>query len=108
MVWIEGSEEHTQELIRRFDKEPKPMSYHPAFLNETWTAYLNVFNVAPDKVDPDDFIRWALAKALDHRQPRYRAMAEKWGLTIPMDRVAEVHSEEGFIDMIAEALEKRA
>ena len=108
MVWIEGSEEHTHELIRRFDKEPKPMSYDPAFLNETWIAYLNEFNVAPDKVDPDDFIRWAFAKALDHRQPRYRAMAERWGLTIPMDRAAEVHSEAGFIDMIAEALEKRA
>jgi len=107
MVWIEGSDAHTQELIRRFDKEPKPMSYDPAFLVATWEAYLAEFNVAPDKVDPDDFIRWAFAKALAHRQPRYRAMAEKWGLTIPMDRAAEVHDAEGFIDMIAEALEMR-
>ncbi len=104
MVWIEGSEAHTAELIRRFDKEPKPMSYDPKFLVQTWKAYLAEFKVAEDQVDPNDFIRWAFEKALAHRQPRYRAMAEKWGLTIPMSRVAEVGDADDFIDMIAEAL----
>ena len=28
MVWIEGTEDHTEELIRRFDRAPKPMYYH--------------------------------------------------------------------------------
>ena len=107
MIWIEGTEEHKQELIRRFDKEPKPMSYDPAFLQATWNAYLAEFSVAPDKVDPDDFIRWAFAKALDHRQPRYRKMADKWGLTVPSARAAEVKDAQGFIDMVAEALEMR-
>lgn len=107
MIWIEGTEAHTAELVRRFDREPKPMSYDPVFLLETWTAYLAEFNVAPDKVDPDDFIRWAFAKALAHRQPRYRAMAERWGITVPQDRVAEVKDAEGFVGMIADALEMR-
>src|SRR5690554_5786468 len=31
-VWIRGSEAHTAELIRRFDRAPKPMYYQPAFL----------------------------------------------------------------------------
>ena len=107
MVWIEGSDAHTAELVRRFDKEPKPMSYDPTFLLETWQAYLAEFNVAEHKVDPDDFIRWAFAKALAHRQPRYRAMAEKWGITVPMDAVTQVHDTEGFVSMIADALEMR-
>ncbi len=104
MVWIEGSDAHTAELIRRFDQEPKPMSYDPAFLLATWQAYLAEFNVPEDKVDPDDFIRWAFAKALAHRQPRYKAMAEKWGVAVPMDAVTRVHDSQGFVDMIAEAL----
>ena len=108
IVWIEGSDDHTAELIRRFDKEPKPMSYDPTFLLETWQAYLKVFEVTPDKVDPDDFIRWAFAKALAHRQPRYKAMAERWGLTISMQAVTKVHDSDGFVKMIADALEMRS
>ena len=107
MVWIEGTEEHTAELVRRFDQEPKPMSYDPAFLLKTWNAYLAEFRVAPDKVDPDDFIRWAFAKALAHRQPRYKAMADKWGITVPQQAVEQVKDTEGFVSMIADALEMR-
>ncbi len=107
MVWIEGTEAHTAELIRRFDKEPKPMSYDPAFLLATWQAYLEEFNVVPDKVDPDDFIRWAFAKALAHRQPRYRAMAENWGITVQQKDVEKIKDTEGFVSMIADALEMR-
>ena len=107
MVWIKGTDEHTAELIRRFDREPKPMSYDPAFLLETWNAYRAEFDVAPDKVDPDDFIRWAFAKALAHRQPRYQAMADRWGVTVPMYAVTQVHDSEGFVSMIADALEMR-
>lgn len=107
MVWIEGTDAHTAELIRRFDKEPKPMSYDPVFLLNTWQAYLAEFNKAPDQVDPDDFIRWAFAKALAHRQPRYKAMADKWGITVPQDAVTRVHDQEGFVGMIADALEMR-
>ncbi len=108
MVWIEGTDDHTAELIRRFDKEPKPMSYDPAFLLATWQAYLGEFNVAPDKVNPDDFIRWAFAKALAHRQPRYKAMADNWGITVQQDAVAQVKDTEGFVSMIADALEMRS
>ncbi len=107
MVWIEGTDAHTAELIRRFDKEPKPMSYDPAFLLATWQAYLAEFSVGPDQVDPDDFIRWAFAKALAHRQPRYKAMADKWGITVAQDVVAGVKDTEGFVSMIADALEMR-
>ncbi|MEO1640707.1 MAG: ATPase [Pseudomonadota bacterium] len=107
MVWIKGTEAHTAELVRRFDHEPKPMSYDPAFLLATWQAYLAEFNVAPDKVNPDDFIRWAFAKALAHRQPRYQAIADNWGITVEQDAVAQVKNTEGFVGMIADALEMR-
>jgi hypothetical protein len=80
------------------------MSYDPVFLLKTWQAYLGEFNVSPDKVDPDDFIRWAFAKALAHRQPRYEAMANRWGLTVHMNDVAQVRDEAGFVALIEKAL----
>ena len=107
LVWIEGTDDHTAELIRRFDQEPKPMSYDPVFLLATWQAYLAEFDVTPDRVNPDDFIRWAFAKALAHRQPRYKAMAEKWGITVTQQAVEQVKDTEGFVSMIADALEMR-
>jgi len=107
MIWIEGTEEHTEELIRRFDKEPKPMSYDPAFLLECWTRYLSEHGVAAEKVDPDHFIRWTYASALAHRQPRYKAMADRWGLNIPAAKITTVRSAGDFIDVVAEALEMR-
>ncbi|MBS1302801.1 ATPase [Loktanella sp. SALINAS62] len=107
MVWIEGTDEHMAELIRRFDREPKPMSYDPVFLLDTWHAYLAEHDVEADHVDPDHFIRWAFSKALAHRQPRYRAMADSWGLTVGMSDVMGVHDAAGFDAMIAHALETR-
>lgn len=105
MVWIEGSEAHTQELIRRFDQAPKPMCYQPDFLEDAWANYLAEKSVEPDRVDPDAFVRWTYARALAHRQPRYRAMAENWGVTVAADDVARVQSEADMVDLIANALD---
>ena len=107
MIWIEGSDAHTEELVRRFDRAPKPMAYQPDFLARMWAAYLKEFEVAEDKVDPDSFIRWTYAKALAHRQPRYAAMAQ-WGVTVSADDVRGIHSEAQFEELIADALEKKA
>jgi hypothetical protein len=105
-VWIKGDADHTAELIRRFDKAPKPMAYQPAFLARVWQDYLDQHSCEGDAVDPDAFIRWTYAKALAHRQPRYAAMAE-WGVTITADAVAGIRSAADFDDVIAAALEAR-
>lgn len=103
MIWIKGDEAHTQELIRRFDKSPKPMAYQPEFLSAMWTQYLDEKGCAADEVDPDSFIRFTYSKALAHRQPRYEAMA-RWGITITVDQVSQLKSREDFDDLIASCL----
>ena len=106
LIYLKGSEAHTQELIRRFDRAPKPMAYQPEFLDGAWQDYLTESGSPPDKVDPDAFIRWTYARALAHRQPRYDAMA-KWGVTLTADEVAGVNTADQFEDMVATALERR-
>ncbi len=106
LVWIEGSEAHTEELVRRFDRAPKPMYYQPAFLRSAWDAYLRQTDAAPDAVDPDAFVRWTYARALAHRTPRYRGMA-RHGVTISADEVAEVRRPADFHELIAAALDRR-
>lgn len=107
MIWIEGSDDHTAELIRRFDRAPKPMSYQPEFLARCWQDYLAETGDAPDTVDPDAFIRWTYARALAHRQPRYKTMAGNWGVTVTADEVASLKSDADFTELIATALERR-
>ncbi len=104
MVWIEGSEAHTAELVRRFDRAPKPMYYQPAFLQAAWAEYLSANRVRPDEVDPDAFVRWTYARALAHRQPIYAAMARNWGVTVAAGDVARVRSPSDFTDLVARAI----
>jgi hypothetical protein len=103
MVWIKGDEAHTQELIRRFDRAPKPMAYQPEFLKQVWSDYLKENNCSEDDVDPDAFVRWTYAQALSHRQPRYEAMA-KWGVTVTPDQIGALRSDADFVDLIAGCL----
>lgn len=104
MIWIKGDEAHTQSLIRRFDKAPKPMSYQPEFLSRMWDQYLSENNCMETDVDPDTFIRWTYAKAMAHRQPRYEAMA-KWGITVSADQIAALRSAEDFDTLIEAQLD---
>lgn len=108
MVWIEGTEAHTAELIRRFDRAPKPMSYRADFLDRVWHDYLQRHDGDAACVDPDAFIRFTYAQALAHRQPIYAAMAQKWGVRVTADAVAAVTSPADFDALIARAIADRA
>lgn len=105
LIWIEGDQAHTAELIRRFDRAPKPMSYQPEFLTRAWASYLNENNCLAEGVDPDAFIRWTYSQALAHRQPRYRAMA-RWGVSVTAAQIAGLRDAADFDALIAQALEK--
>ncbi|QUJ77601.1 ATPase [Sulfitobacter albidus] len=106
-IWIKGSEAHAQELIRRFDRAPKPMAYQPAFLERVWSQYLSENNVQEGEVDPDTFIRWTYAQALAHRQPRYAAMA-RFGVTVTAEEVHAVTDSAAFEALIAAKLDTQA
>jgi hypothetical protein len=107
LVWIKGSDAHTAELVRRFDRAPKPMYYQPSFLHAMWQEYRATHSVSEDSCDPDQFVRWTYARALAHRQPRYAAMA-RWGVTVTAEEVARVRSAPDFDALIAQAIDRGA
>lgn len=107
MVWIEGSDAHTDALIARFDRAPKPMYYQPEFLQDVWEEYLSKNKIEESEVNPNDFVRSAYARALTARQPRYQAMAENWGISICAEELAKATSPEAVMALIGKALEKR-
>ncbi len=103
-VWISGSDAHTQALIKRFDRAPKPMYYQPAFLRAAWHDYQTETGLSECQINPDTFVRWTYARALAHRAPRYAAMARNWGITVRAEDVAQVQTPEEFIALIAAQL----
>jgi hypothetical protein len=106
LVWIKGSDSHTEELVRRFDRAPKPMYYQPHFLHAAWEEYRATHSVTEETCDPDHFVRWTYARALAHRQPRYAAMA-RWGVTVTAEEVGEVASAQDFDALMARAIDRR-
>ena len=106
IVWIEGSDAHAAELARRFDLAPKPMYYQPEFLEAAWAEYLNNNKVSESDVNPDDFVRWTYSRALAHRAPLYREIAQ-WGVAVQAHDIAQVKSAGAFEALIASALEMR-
>ncbi|WP_068112327.1 ATPase [Tropicimonas marinistellae] len=106
LVWIEGSEDHAEELVRRFDRAPKPMCYRASFTETCWQDFLHENNTEAAKVDPDSFVRFAYRRAMAARRPAYRAMAENWGVTVSAEEVAAANTPDKFDALIGHALER--
>jgi hypothetical protein len=104
LVWIEGGEDHTQTLIDRFARAPKPMCYRPAFLAEAWARHLAETGADPGAVDPKAFAVSAYAAAIRERQPRYAAMARNWGVRTTAEAVAQVRDAADVTELVADAL----
>jgi len=106
-ILLRGTEQHREQLARRFDAAPKPMYYNEDFLRAKWGEYLAAKGCAPDQVDPDAFIRWGYRELLSHRAPLYDAIARHWGVSLPADDVAMVASPDEFNALVAAALEQK-
>lgn len=85
IIWLKGKPSHTQTLIERFDKAPKPMFTRREKMIERWNRYLSLNRLNEEDVDPDTFIRWSYAEILEDRLPSYEAIAQNWGITIDAD-----------------------
>ncbi len=101
-VYIRASNEDREELLRRFTDSPKPMYFNESFLRETWQLFLG--GSSPDSVDPPEFLRFAFARLLDWRIPRYEALARNWAVTIDAERIANITSGMEFDNALAEAI----
>jgi len=83
------------------------MYYPEPFLVALWDEFRAHHGVAADKVDPDAFIRHGFRALIAHRLPRYRAIAEKWGVTVEAAEMAEVRSPVDFDALIGRAIDRR-
>lgn len=106
ILYIRGTAELAQELIKRFRQSPKPMYYQPQFLEAKWAEYKQTHGIAKDEeVDPDAFAVWGFEQLIHHRIPLYETIAKRAGYTVEMADIPSVRDEQDFIDLVSRAIE---
>ena len=107
ILYIEGTPEHANSLVKRFRKNPKPMYYQPHFLDEKWNEFKKLKQISDEtQVLPDEFASWGFEQLLHHRIPLYREIADRHGYTIPMAIVESLKTVDDVINLIAKTIDK--
>lgn len=107
LVYIAADPEHESRLIEAAQKYPKPLYYRPEFLEAAVEKYMEEAGLSiTDDIDPNLFVRWVFPKLLDSRRPRYEAIS-KHGCVITREEASRVTTEDGFIQLIGKAIDRR-
>jgi len=110
ILYIRVTEKAEEEaLISRAQSSPKPLYYRPEFLAEQLQQYLELRGLEfTAQVDPDDFCSWVFPRLFHSRVPRYEAIARPHGYTVTSHEVAAVRDEQDFLDLLENAIARRA
>lgn len=105
ILYIKASDDDEQALIQRAANDPKPLYYREEFLAVELGNYMKEFDLPyVAMIEPEKFVRWIFPRLFRARIPRYTAIAEKYGYTITTAELAEVNSEEDFVNLLETAI----
>ena len=106
MIYIEADEQDEKMLIERANRDPKPLYYREAFLDEQLALYMNEKGIEyVAQINPDDYVRWVFPKLFHARVPRYKAIAQEYGYTISARDAFAVSNAGEFLELISSALD---
>jgi hypothetical protein len=95
-----------EQLVQRAIDDPKPLYYQEEFLDRKLAEYLAETGLPdPDRIVPDEFVRWIFPALVEHRRPKYQALADAHGYTVDARRVEGIKGEWEFLELIASALD---
>jgi hypothetical protein len=95
-----------EQLVQRAIDDPKPLYYQEEFLDRKLAEYLAETGLPdPDRIVPDEFVRWIFPALVEHRRPKYQALADAHGYTVDARRVEGIKGEREFLELIASALD---
>lgn len=83
ILYVRVSKSSEFALIDRAQTHPKPLYYQHKFLKQQLDAYLREHQlVYVAQINPNSFVRWVFPRLLEHRKPKYEAIASQYGYTI--------------------------
>ncbi|MBL8202403.1 MAG: ATPase [Chromatiales bacterium] len=108
ILYLRAGDDMEQELIRRAAEKPKPLYYREDFLDRNLKVYLKeTGEPAADDIDPDGFVRWIFPRLVQHRRPRYEALASKLGYTVDARTIEDLRDEQDFLQLVVGAIRQR-
>lgn len=106
ILYLKPGPELEHELVERANKEPKPLYYQESFLDRKLAEYLETKGLASsDDIVPNDFVRWIFPALVEHRRPKYEALADQHGYTVDARAAAEIRGEDDFLELVSAALD---
>ncbi len=108
ILYIKIPRDMEKTIIERAKNDPKPLYYQEAFLDQKLPEFMRRHGYStPEQIPPDDFVRWVFPELFKFRQPRYQAIADHYGYTVDAQDVAQIGSEQDFLQLIANAIAKQ-
>lgn len=105
IVYIKASPAEEKAVLERAQSYPKPLFYSPERFDYWLEEFLQARGLSgAEEIDPDDFSRWAFPRLFENRLPKYKYIANKYGVTIPSEAFRGVSSEDDFLKVIVEGL----
>lgn len=105
LIYIRTSPELEHLLIERAARDPKPLYYRAAFLDEQLPAFMRERHYQRvDEIPPDDFVTWVFPRLFRSRLPRYQAIADRFGYTVDVQDAEQVRDESDFLALVSDAL----
>lgn len=111
IIYIRANAAGEAALKERAETSPKPLFYHPAFIDQYLADQ-------PDDgigVDPKSFARKLFPLLLDDRKPRYERFAERYGFAIDVDHLfpggsnsGKAPNSQGFLRQLYDLLQNQA
>ncbi len=106
VLYIRASKNNEKALIERAQTHPKPLYYQADFLNKQLEVYLNEQQLTyVAQINPDEFVRWIFPRLLEHRKPKYEAIAKQYGYTIDSEDLYQCRTAEQVMTLIYGALD---
>jgi len=102
------NQEQEDILIQRAQSSPKPLYYRPEFLEQQLAIYFEEKGIQyAAQIEPDEFARWVFPRLFRSRIPRYDAIAQPHGYTVTSEEVAQVESEDDFLQLLELVIERQ-
>lgn len=106
ILYLKPDADIEHRLIERAAENPKPLYYQETFLDVKLREYLESTGLeTADEIVPDEFVRWIFPALLAHRAPKYQAMADACGYTIPARALESLRGERDFLELVASVLD---
>jgi len=106
ILYLKADDDMERELVRRAVSDPKPLYYNEKFLDQKLAEYVAEAELeSPDKIVPDEFVRWIFPSLVAHRRPKYEALAKRHGYTLNARLAGGITNERDFLDLVSHALD---